>query len=135
MDERCDRFEKAWQAGERPCIEDFLADTPEPERSLLLRELLGLELAYRRDQGEALLPEEYHQRFPDDVGIIHAVFRGQASEARDEAESSSEPVSTGPEVAGAGDADSPARLSSRCTSVCRSASGSIGESAGMEGQS
>jgi serine/threonine protein kinase/formylglycine-generating enzyme required for sulfatase activity len=75
-----------------------------------LEQLLGLEVAYRRDQGETLLPDEYRQRFPDHVGVIQAVFRGQASEPRDDAESSHDPVSMGPGVAGASDAEPPARL-------------------------
>ena len=44
----CDRFEDAWRAGQRPRFEDYLGDMPEPGRSALLRELLLLELAYRR---------------------------------------------------------------------------------------
>jgi hypothetical protein len=44
----CNRFERAWQAGPRPRLEDFLADTPEPERSALLRELIALDIDYRR---------------------------------------------------------------------------------------
>src|SRR5690349_4426322 len=89
-DERCDRFEKAWQAGERPRIEDYLADTSEPERSLLLRELLGLELAYRRLQGDTPLLEEYRQRFSDHDQVVEAVFREKALEPRGGAESSHE---------------------------------------------
>jgi WD40 repeat protein/serine/threonine protein kinase len=46
----CDRFEDAWRAGQRPRFEDYLGDMPEPGRSALLRELLLLELAYRRLQ-------------------------------------------------------------------------------------
>jgi hypothetical protein len=47
IDEICDRAEKAWQAGQRPRLEDCLGDVSEPEHSLLFRELLRLELAYR----------------------------------------------------------------------------------------
>jgi len=59
-----DRFERAWQAGPRPCIEDYLGDTPEPERSALLRELIALDMAYRRQAGEQPQPEYYRERFP-----------------------------------------------------------------------
>jgi serine/threonine-protein kinase len=41
----CDRFERAWQAGLRPQLEDYLGDTPELERSALVRELIALEIA------------------------------------------------------------------------------------------
>jgi hypothetical protein len=48
MDQVCDRFEAVCQAGQRPRIEDYLGEAPEPERSVLLAELLKVELAYRR---------------------------------------------------------------------------------------
>jgi tRNA A-37 threonylcarbamoyl transferase component Bud32 len=47
VDEVCDRFERSWQSGERPRVEDFLGDAPEQERAALLGELLYLELDYR----------------------------------------------------------------------------------------
>jgi len=54
VEQVCDRFEAAWQAtgsAASPRIEDFLGDAPEPERRILFRELLVLELAYRRRRG------------------------------------------------------------------------------------
>jgi hypothetical protein len=48
VDHVCDRFEAAWESAvsmaQRPRIEDYLADTPEPERLALLRELIGLDM-------------------------------------------------------------------------------------------
>ena len=64
VNEVCDRFERAWQAGPRPCIEDYLGDTPEPERSALLWELIALDIAYRRKAGEQPQAGEYRARFP-----------------------------------------------------------------------
>jgi WD40 repeat protein/tetratricopeptide (TPR) repeat protein len=61
----CNRFELAWKAEPRPRIEDYLGDTPEPERSALLRELIALDTYYRRQAGEDPRPEEYQARFPD----------------------------------------------------------------------
>ena len=52
VDEACDRYEAAWVAGTHPRIEDYLPDTAGPERESYLRELLILELAYRRRDGE-----------------------------------------------------------------------------------
>src|SRR5262249_55234836 len=40
VDEVCDRFEEAWKGGQRPHIEDYLAEVPETDRVPLLRELL-----------------------------------------------------------------------------------------------
>jgi len=50
VDEVCDRFEAAWLAGKRPCVMEYLSEAPEPERADLFRELLKLDLHYRRQQ-------------------------------------------------------------------------------------
>jgi serine/threonine-protein kinase len=76
VDEICNRFEAAWQAGQRPRIEDCLATVLESERAFLLEHLLALEVAYRRDQGESPLPEEYRQRFPEYAGVVQTVLVG-----------------------------------------------------------
>jgi ABC-type amino acid transport substrate-binding protein/tRNA A-37 threonylcarbamoyl transferase component Bud32 len=60
----CNRFELAWQAGQRPCLEDYLGDTPGPERPALLRELVALDIDYRRRAGEQPQPDDYRSRFP-----------------------------------------------------------------------
>src|SRR5439155_9092735 len=46
------RFESAWRAGQRPPIEDHLGSLPGPARTVLLPELLELELSCRRRAGE-----------------------------------------------------------------------------------
>jgi serine/threonine protein kinase len=61
----CDRFEEAWQAGQRPRLEDYLSEAPETDHRHLLRELLRLEFHYRLRDGEDPRPEEYQGRFPD----------------------------------------------------------------------
>jgi serine/threonine-protein kinase len=75
VDAVCERFETACQQGQRPRLEDFLGEQPEPERSLLLRELLTLELVYSCRLGETPRPEEYCRRFPGHVELIHSVFQ------------------------------------------------------------
>jgi hypothetical protein len=71
IDQACDRFELAWQAGQRPRIEEYLGDTPEPERSVLLRELVALDIDYRRQKGEQPKAEDY-QAFlaPGQLGCL-----------------------------------------------------------------
>src|SRR6516165_3638848 len=64
VDEICDRFEDAWKADQRPRIEAYLGDTPEPERCVLLRELITLDITYRRQAGEQPQAEDYRDRFP-----------------------------------------------------------------------
>jgi tRNA A-37 threonylcarbamoyl transferase component Bud32 len=48
VDEICDQFERAWQAGE-PSLEEFLATGPAELRPQLLAELAAIERHYRRD--------------------------------------------------------------------------------------
>ena len=75
IDERADRFERDWKrGGERPRIEDYLADEPPPRRTPLLKELLRVERELRLNAGEAPTPEEYRRRFPDDPAAVAAAF-------------------------------------------------------------
>src|SRR5262245_43120635 len=68
LEECCGRFEAAWQeagtGGSKPQPEDYLASAPEEGRQALLRELFRIDLAYRREAGELLDPEECKLRFP-----------------------------------------------------------------------
>jgi serine/threonine-protein kinase len=79
VEEICTRFEAAWQQGQRPRIEDYLGQRPEPEHSILLRELLALELAYVSKLGQTPAPQEYCLRFPQHAGLIHSVFQAENS--------------------------------------------------------
>lgn len=47
ISETCDRFEEALRAEQAVKIEQFLGETPDPERTDLLRELIRLEAEYR----------------------------------------------------------------------------------------
>jgi serine/threonine-protein kinase len=58
----CNRFERAWRAGQRPRVEDYLGDAPEPRRAALLRELVALEIDYRRQA--VSIPQERSGRVP-----------------------------------------------------------------------
>jgi hypothetical protein len=64
VDAACDRFERDWQLG-RPRLESHLGELVGSERLVLLRELLLLEVAYRRCGGDEPRPEEYLDRFPE----------------------------------------------------------------------
>ncbi len=78
VDRICLQFEAAWSraanADSRPQIEDYLADTPEPERAILLRELLALEWAYRLKQGDGLRLAEYSHRFPEHRALLRELW-------------------------------------------------------------
>jgi WD40 repeat protein/tRNA A-37 threonylcarbamoyl transferase component Bud32 len=64
IDQVCNHFEHAWRSSPPPRIEDFLSDATEPERSALLRELILLDVDYRRRRGEVPRTEDY-ARFPE----------------------------------------------------------------------
>jgi serine/threonine protein kinase/formylglycine-generating enzyme required for sulfatase activity len=113
IDEACLRFEAACKAEQQPCIEDYLVAAPEPERATLLRELLGLELAYRSRKGETLTLTEYQRRFPKHAELILAVFREEVSLAlsqSSEGESSQGSTDTRPQPAPQDQADAGLRL-------------------------
>src|SRR5215469_4564306 len=74
LEEKCCHFEEDWQAGRRPYLEDFLAGAGGAERMALLRELLRLELYYRRRAGESPSPEEYETRFPKATAVLQEAF-------------------------------------------------------------
>ncbi len=82
LDEVCDRFEDDLQAGHTPRIEDHLAAVGAAERPALLRELLRLELHYRRLRGDTLGPEEYRRRFPAHEEVLAGLFALDAGSVR-----------------------------------------------------
>ena len=76
LDNTCDRFEAEWKAGRRPRIKDHLSDAAETERATWLRELLALELDWRRRRGERPTTREYLDRVPgtDSTRPIDSAF-------------------------------------------------------------
>ena len=76
VDEACDRFEAAWQARQRPRIEDYLPDFASRERSAFLRKLLLVEIELRRSDGENPTPDDYLERFLQDHDLIQSIFKG-----------------------------------------------------------
>jgi serine/threonine protein kinase/formylglycine-generating enzyme required for sulfatase activity len=70
----CDRYEDAWLRGETPCIDDYLAEVPEAERSELSQYLLELEIHYRVANGWA--EEGESSEFPSGgADPVAAAFR------------------------------------------------------------
>jgi hypothetical protein len=116
----CQRFESAWRAGHRPRIEDHLAGLPGPPRTMLLRGLLKLELAYRRRAGETVRPEEYRQRFPEHAALIASILPEETGEsaggaarqqdASAQQDSAAASVATGPQEPRGDDGGLPSHL-------------------------
>jgi hypothetical protein len=69
VDGLCDRSDRAWRIGERPCLADYLATAPAEAQAALRWELLRVELWNRRRFGEEPTLAEYRQRFPDEVEL------------------------------------------------------------------
>lgn len=59
VDLACDRFEQAWQRGERPSLADFVGAAAGLERLVLLQELILIDLNYRCRAGERPTPDAY----------------------------------------------------------------------------
>ncbi len=85
VDRACDAFEARLRddaaTGQWPRLEDHLGQATPSERLALLRELLGLELDYRRRAGLHPTPEEYLPRFPDDAALVHELLAAGADAA------------------------------------------------------
>src|SRR5262249_13812393 len=101
------RFEAAWLAGARPRIEDYLPAAAGPERESYLRELLILELAYRRRDGEQPNFTVYAVRFPEHRAVVGALFGVPSPHAEDRVPTDREKPEP---AAGAARAAGPARL-------------------------
>lgn len=74
-----DRYEAAWRQGQRPRIETFVKETNQAQQSVLIYELLAVELELRRGDGEQPDPEEYRQRFPHHHDVVDAAFSAESS--------------------------------------------------------
>jgi len=103
LESACDRFEAAWNEGLQPTLEDHLGQPGSPGYAPLLRELLILELAYRRRGGEQGTREEYTDRFPEYTAAIASAFETvEAADAEkgDRHPSPLDPPGTVPTISG-----------------------------------
>ena len=80
IDNVCNSFEAAWAADERPDPAAFLGDTHGPTRDRLFRELLAIDLDFRRGRGEMLGAPEYRERFPSHHDAIDETFASMAAD-------------------------------------------------------
>jgi serine/threonine protein kinase len=76
-----DAFEREWEQGLRPAIEDFLARAPETNRPRLLAELIRVEMTIRYRLGESPNVAEYQTRFPQYTGPLVAPSPETVSQA------------------------------------------------------
>jgi eukaryotic-like serine/threonine-protein kinase len=74
IDAVCDRFEQAWLSDQRPDLSEFVVAVPAQMRALLFRDLLSLELDYRRQRGELPDCRSYGKSFPEFEDVVAAAF-------------------------------------------------------------
>ena len=80
VDALCRRFEDAWIAGDQPSLEDYLAQAQGPEKQVLFRELLRLEVDYRLRAGQTPTQQEYKARFPHASDVIDLLLKTKQGE-------------------------------------------------------
>jgi len=81
VEKACSEFETAWKSGQTPRIESLVKEFEEPECTVLLQELLRLEVAYRQKAGEKFDIAEYLQRFSASKNAVVSVFKMMAAES------------------------------------------------------
>ncbi len=72
IDEVAERFKRAWKNGERPRIEEFFINVPEPQRPLLFEELTRVERELRGRACEEPGALDYRRPFPGQESTIGA---------------------------------------------------------------
>jgi tetratricopeptide (TPR) repeat protein len=70
----CVQFEADWQHHKRPTINSYLSHAAGLERSALFRELLTLELDYRRSHSESPSIAEYTEQYAEFASLVELVF-------------------------------------------------------------
>ncbi|QDU23873.1 WD40 repeat domain-containing serine/threonine protein kinase [Urbifossiella limnaea] len=84
LDRACDEFERKWRARGRPDLRAAVLELDPGVRPAGLRELLQLDLYYRRRIGEAPQAADYADRFPElDPGWLAAAVAGPSGSGRE----------------------------------------------------
>src|SRR5262249_33902109 len=65
LEQVCQEFEAAWNNGQTPEILPFLSEVPQAERLAFVRELILLDMEYRRSKGFPDHLEQYLTQFPE----------------------------------------------------------------------
>lgn len=84
------RFETAWRNGPRPLLADFLSQIVDSDGVGIQRELLRLDIAYRRLAGESPLPSDYRALLPKQLALIDECLFGETKTILDSPSEDSE---------------------------------------------
>ncbi len=74
VEQVCRQFETDSRQGKTAKMADYIQGWEEPERSRLLCELIGIEIAVRQDSGKSVQPQEFLDEFPDDQTVVNEAF-------------------------------------------------------------
>jgi eukaryotic-like serine/threonine-protein kinase len=78
IDAACDRFEAAWREGTAPDLASYIETAPVELRLFLFRDLLRLDMEFRRERGEQPDALSYASRFPQFQEELAAAFESRA---------------------------------------------------------
>ncbi len=97
VDQVCRRFQDEWNSGRQPAIEETLstcneASTDDEVRRLLLEELIILDVALRKKQGESPQLDDYVSRFSSSKIDVAAAFHSGADQAQPVAAKDTSPL-------------------------------------------
>ena len=72
VDALCDEFESDWKSGNRPSLTAYLQRTQPVHQSKLVKELIALDINYRRLQGETPTVREYVELIPQFQELVQS---------------------------------------------------------------
>jgi WD40 repeat protein len=102
VEEACERFESEWRSGRRPDLPAYLAGIDDRGRATLARELIAIDVHWRRRAGERPEPDDYRDGLPVDARAIRTAFDGPGAGALDRPFNSTD-RHNGDDLAGAGE--------------------------------
>ena len=99
MDRVCDRFEAEWRSGGPPDLAAYVSAAHATERAVLARELIAIDMHWRRRGGEHPDPAEYLAKFScEEATVESAIVAGGVQETAVGRETISSSAAAFPEI-------------------------------------
>lgn len=125
IDSVCDDFRIELSKPSHESIESLLASVPNSAQPVLLRELIRIEIQYRREHGETPRLQEYLERFPDQADWVRRQFQSLAD--TDKSAVATPPSLMRPKVTAAPASDRTKWIANRYQLLIRLGRGGFGE--------
>jgi WD40 repeat protein/serine/threonine protein kinase len=81
-----DRFDSAWQSGQRPCLIEYLNSAADTDRLNLLELLLPIEIEYRQNNKESVVAADYSGLGSEEYKLVRRELLKLAGHEQSEAE-------------------------------------------------